>query len=330
MSREVTRTTPDDLIRLSTPVSKVLVDSELEVVVTGAGGWLGRATLEMLDNALGTRADSRVHAYGSTGRWESLRSGRRVLVRPLTELPALTVGPHLFTHLAFSTREHAERQGVDAYVAGNRGITELVVGHLGEAMPVGLFMPSSGAVYRGEDGTTNPYGALKLEDEFVMLELASPKAPGSNHCRTVIPRVFNLGGQFLNKPSAYALGSILGDIGRGGPVRLKADHPVVRSYVHVADLIELAFAVMLGPGPIPDRPFDTAGEREIEIGELATMAIEVCGRPDILIERPKMSGTAADRYVGDGSIMHRLANDYGVALRTLPQQIRDTAFYMGI
>ena len=145
--------------------------------------------------------------------------------------------------------------------------------------------------------------------------------------RVVIPRLFNLAGPFLNKAD-YVLGSIIRDIDRGGPIRLRACGPVVRSYVHVGDLVDLAFTIMLRDGPAPRQAFDTAGEREIEVGELAELVASVLGEPGMEVLRPALDGTPADVYAGDPVVMNLLARAYEIDLKQLPRQIEDTARYM--
>ena len=151
-----------------------------------------------------------------------------------------------------SQRESCASQlGVHDYIARNEEITELVLTHVRGSRPVGMLVPSSGAVYLGEDLVSNPYGVLKARDERRFIEIASEQAGPESAFRLVIPRVFNLAGPFLNKPDHYVLGSIIEDIVRGGPIRLRAAGPVVRSYVHVGDLIDLSFAMMVGEGSDP-------------------------------------------------------------------------------
>jgi nucleoside-diphosphate-sugar epimerase len=137
-----------------------------------------------------------------------------------------------------------------------------------------------------------------------------------------------LAGPFLHKPDHFVLGSIIQDIARGGPIRIRADHPVVRSYVHVGDLVDLIVATLLDPEPVPVAAFDTAGEREIEVGELARLAASVLGHPEMPIERPPVDSGRSDRYVGDPAVMHQLARRAGIELKPLPAQIEDTARFM--
>jgi hypothetical protein len=76
------------------------------------------------------------------------------------------------------------------------------------------------------------------------------------------------------------------------------------------------------------KPLDTAGEREIELSELAQLCATVLGRRDIQIERPSVRGDQVDRYVGDGTAMHTRAARYGITLATLPGQINETANFL--
>jgi UDP-glucuronate decarboxylase len=307
-----------------------LVDSGLDVVVTGGGGWLGQATLEMLESTLGEQLFTRVHVFASERRTVSLRSGTRLDVYSLGEIPKLSIGPHVLAHYAFATRELVSGLGLTDYVAHNEEISQHVADHVQRTRPVGLLVPSSGAVYLGDELATNPYGVLKARDERRFHDLAGEERGGRPSLRLVVPRLFNLAGPYLNKPDHYVLGSIIRDIGRGGPIELRAIHRVVRSYVHVGDLVELAFAIMLGEGPAPIGPFDTAGEQEIEVGQLAELAASVLGKPGMAIRRPPIDDSVTDRYVGDSSPMDSLCRDYQLEMRRLPSQIEDTAAYMGL
>jgi UDP-glucuronate decarboxylase len=320
---------PTGLLRLPVEVASRLDASDLEVVVTGGTGWMGRATLEMLESSFGPDLVARTHVFGSSARPLVLRSGSEIQIHALSALSDLRLGKHLVAHFAFATREFVQELGPGEYIRRNQGLTELVSDHLARSDAVGLFVPSSGAAYAGGDLDTNPYGALKRSDEeryLAMMHGTSDVTVG----RVIVPRVFNLAGPFLNKPDRYALGSILTDIGNGGPVRLTAAHPVVRSYVHVADVVALAFAVLTGDGPVPGRPFDTAGAGEIEVGELASLATSLLGQDGMLVERPPLDGQGPDRYVGDPTEMDALVRAYGLTAASLREQIRDTARYLGV
>ncbi|MGD0395075.1 MAG: hypothetical protein ABSC41_20835, partial [Acidimicrobiales bacterium] len=110
------------LLSLSPTIGQRLVESELDVVVTGGGGWLGRATIEMLESTLGSDTATRVHVFASSRRSMRLRSGTELEVLPLRELPRLNIGPHLLAHFAFATREQVSRLGNAQYIARNEEI----------------------------------------------------------------------------------------------------------------------------------------------------------------------------------------------------------------
>jgi UDP-glucuronate decarboxylase len=311
-------------LRFSSATEERLVESGLEVVVTGGGGWLGQATLEMLESSLGAQVVTRVHAFASSARTLRLRSGTEMMVSALRDLPLLRAQPRLVAHYAFGTREHVSRIGIAEYIARNEEITRLVASHVSRTRPVGALVMSSGAVYFGDQLVDNPYGVLKARDEDLFFDIAASLGTNATTPRVVVPRLFNLAGPFLNKPE-YVLGSIVRDIANGGPIRLHADHPVVRSYVHVRDLIDLCFSMMLGDSPIPEKAFDTAGEREIEVGELAELSASVLGCSGMPIRRPPVDDSRVDRYVGDPTMIDFLARSYGIEFTTLVHQIEDTA-----
>jgi UDP-glucuronate decarboxylase len=317
-------------LMFSDPISTSLAHSDLELVVTGAGGWIGQATIEMLESSLGPSFSQRVHLFASYPRTMTLRSGTSVQCQSLDQLHSTTVGSHLLVHLAYVTKEFVAERGPLAFIDANAHISATIQAHVQNTDVVGLFFPSSGAVY-GTDGeidddlASNPYGALKFRDEqrFRAL-LSSPQ-------RAAVIRLFNLSGPFLTKSDRFVLGSILKDLASGRIVNLMADRPVIRSYIHVQDLVELAFAIMLGHVDGPNQSFDTAGEREIEVGELALLAAAVLGKGAIEIERPPMASDGSpDRYVGDGAVQRSLAAQLGQQFFGLEDQIKDTATFLNI
>src|SRR5271167_804969 len=77
------------------------------VVVVGAGGWLGMATLELLHGLFGERFRDRVRCFGSSARDLALRGGVTVEQKPLSSLADLRSSPTLVLHLAFLTQEKA-------------------------------------------------------------------------------------------------------------------------------------------------------------------------------------------------------------------------------
>ena len=307
---------------------KALNSGDQRFIITGAGGWIGRAVLTLLHEALGPDAFAlRVLAYASHARREILPGGVVVEMQPLAALTALPTGPCIVLHLAFLTRDKVAVMGHESYVTSNRAITAMLARAMERLRPEAMFVASSGAVYRADrsvehDLAANPYGALKVEDERQFAALGA-----SFGTRVTIARIFNLAGPFMNKLQSYALGSILSDIAAKRPVTLRARHPVLRSYCDVCDVAALALALLLAPTK-PVILFDTAGAEVIEVGALATRALAVLGAKKLGVERQFDPALPADRYVGDGAAQAFLAKQYGLEPYSLDQQIMRTAEYI--
>jgi UDP-glucuronate decarboxylase len=316
--------------RLPPSLASALHASDLGVVVTGAGGWLGQAAVEMLAEVFGESAGQRLALFSSNERMHRLPSGEPLACRPFASIAELPARPWLFFHFAYVTRDRLGEFGLAEYVRVNRVITGEVIEAARRVKAAGLFVPSSGAVYRRNrelesDLVKNPYGVLKLEDEQAFAGLAHELG-----CRALIPRVFNLAGPFINKLGSYALSSLILAAQQGQPLSIRAAHRVVRSYIHVADLIGLALAILLEGGPEPIARFDTAGERAVEVGELATCIQSTLGTR-LPIERPPLNPdrNTDDIYVGEREPMQSLMARYHIDLMPLEDQIRDTARYLG-
>lgn len=300
-----------------------LRESDWRFVVTGASGWVGMATLELLHAALDEQASSRVLAFGSTTRELLLRNGRRVLQRPMTALEDLAPVPTMLLHYAFLTRDRVAGMSLHDYVAQNRAISEQVECCARSFGTRAALVLSSGAVYAQEgeltcDLNANPYGVLKLEDEARFTCWAEDCG-----AKLLLPRLFNLSGPYINKLETYALATLIRAAQTDEPMRIRAAHPVVRSYTAVEDLLAVNLW-HLAQGARTVVRFDTAGEREVEIGELALEVKRVVGST-LPVVRPPLENTRIDRYVGNGAKYAELLAEAGITPQTLPQQIARTA-----
>lgn len=303
-----------------------LLESDTRMIVTGAGGWLGLATLEMLHSILGQAFQRRVVCFGSSARVLTLRGGTQIAQQPLAALADLSCQPSLVLHLAFLTQQKNMAMSADEFVEANRGIAQQVSATLERVGALGIFVASSGAAYladrAGGPESKELYGWLKLEDEarFDRWRRETGKA-------AVIARVFNLSGPYINRRSSYALASFVADALANRPISIRATNRVYRSYVSIEELMSVAVGVLT------DRPgktvkFDTAGEATYELGEIAE-AVQVALGRDLGVRRPPLSSEqSSDRYVGDGKAFAALRRELSVPELALPDQIRQTAAYM--
>jgi nucleoside-diphosphate-sugar epimerase len=301
-----------------------LLDSDRRIVIVGAGGWLGLATLELLHRLLGERLKDRVALFGSNERHLALRGGLEIRQQPLTRLLELEQAPTIVLHLAFLTQEKAKVMSKSAYVEANRAISGAVMECLDRIGAESVFLPSSGAVYSVGDSDASPsvrlYGELKLEDEIAFMRWAEQR-----EAACVVTRVFNLSGPYINKHSSYALASFIADVLAQRPIEIRAAHLVYRSYVAISELMSVVFGVLT------DRhasvTFDTAGEREVEMGDLAEAVRAALGGAS-QVQRAALAERPVDRYVGDGARYQRWRNELGIPQRKLYEQIAATAQFM--
>lgn len=308
-------------------VARVLGGQPGPIAVTGATGWFGAVTLDLLAAALGDRAPELVTAYAGRPRTIEV-SGSRWQVRALEDLVLADPAPQTLLHFGYLTRDRVAAMGVDAYVAANVAITAHVLDAIAVHRPVAVVMTSSGAVY-GPDGRlahdvmTNPYGSLKRLDE---LAVRAAVADVGGTC--VIPRVFSVAGPHITKPELYALGSMIGMAQRGGPVEVRARGPVVRSYCGVDEVVSLSLWAALGSRtPRTDLVFDTGGT-PVEVGELAHVVADVHGLPAGSVVRTLDANVAPDVYVGNSETMAAMATTAALTLRSTGDLVRQTATWV--
>ena len=241
----------------------------------------------MLERTLGAAFDQQVSAWASRERTVQLRSGRSVPVRALGDAQPGDTDGALVLHFAFLTRDRIADLGADAFTDANRAITRTVLDLFAAGAPRALVYASSGAAHAADE----PYGIAKQHDEAAFRE-ACDRVGAS----CVIPRIFSISGPYMTKPTLYALGDLILQAQRDDRLRIRAAHPVIRSYVAAADLLALCLAA--AAEPTQDLVFDSGGEI-VEVGDLADAVRRVAGRPDLPIERTWDPAAPADRYVGD-------------------------------
>lgn len=314
-------------LSFSEDLSAILNASEHRFVVTGSSGWLGRATLEMLRRSLGEAFRRRVIAIGTKSGELQLSDGLRSPVEALSSWKGDPSNSLILFHYAFLTKDRVAHLSEPDYIAANRAISTTVRRWLSNGRIKGVIMPSSGAVYdvlynKDRDGDANLYGRLKLEDEEVFAQACE-----ATSAHLVIPRVFNLSGPFINKFDSYALASIIVNVLRDEPISLRAAYPVIRSYVYIGDLIELCLRDVMARASGITR-FDTAGEVELEIGDLAKIVCIQLGSPNLPINRPPFASNRKDLYLGNRQQLMAVAQQCNVTMLPIDQQIFETASYI--
>ena len=307
---------------LTEHIASALRQSPQRIVVTGASGWLGRATLDLLHDALGDAFGTRVVCFGSRRGEVRLSPSRMIEQCPLSEFGTLPCQPTWLLHFAFLGKERVEAMPEAEYRAANGAIRQTVIDALDPIGVEAAFIASSGAARRSDDPSGSPamrlYGALKRDDEHAFANWAEASCTNAT-----IARIFNMSGPHINKLDSYALSSFLRDALAGGPVVVRARHDVRRGYVAIRELMSLVFALLL-EGRSGVTRFDSGGD-EIELGALAEMIATSLG---CAVERPTLRTGAADIYLGDDESYRRLLARHRIASVPLAEQIAETVMFL--
>ena len=308
---------------LSGPARDALRASGHRIVITGAGGWIGLATLELLQQCLGPDFQRRVVAFGSADRILTLRDGTEVAQRPLAEVPELPAQASLVLHLAFLTKDKVAHMDEAEYVRANRALSQTVLDSLDAIGANAVFVASSGAARSAGDPAAAPamrlYGSLKKVDEDAFAAWAE-----QGDRRAVIARIFNLAGPYINKHETYALASFILDAVEGRAIYVTSTREVIRGYVAIRELMSLVFVLLLD-GPRGATRFDTGGE-PMEMQEIAERVAALLG--PVPVQRASQVSGPADRYVGDDASYRALLERHGVESIDFDTQVSETAGYL--
>jgi len=308
---------------LEPAIAQALKADGRRIVITGAGGWIGLATLDLLGTALGEDFAKRVRAFGSSDRTLRLSDGTPILQRPLADLAWLPREPTIVLHTAFLTKDRAEAMDEAAYRAANAAIRDRVMGALDPIGAQAIFVASSGAAAKADDPQASPamrlYGAMKREDEAIFTNWAERKGKTA-----VIARLYALAGPRINKPQAYAIASFILDALAARPIAVRSPREVVRAYAAIREVMSLAFALLLqGPGVTR---FDSGGA-PLELAQVAAKVAALV--PGASVTRAALTDPVGDIYHGDGAAYAALLAAHAIApvpLRTaLAETLADLA-----
>jgi len=293
------------------------------IIIVGAGGWLGMATLELLHLALGDQQfDARVVCFGARARALELRSGKTVAQHVLAELSHLPPCPSFLLHLAFLTKDKALEMDEAAYCEANRALSQMIRAALDKIGVEGAFVASSGAAYSAHDPRADDalrlYGALKCEDENTF----SAWAHEANKV-AIITRVFNVSGRYISQDKPYALFDFIRCALDRQPIVVRAPRRIERGYVAIRELLSLVFAFLLHTSRDVVR-FDTGGQA-IELLDLARVVADIAAVP---VERAPITERDANHYVGDGIAYAALLSKFNIAPVSLTEQVRETYDYL--
>jgi nucleoside-diphosphate-sugar epimerase len=293
------------------------------VAVVGASGWIGKGLLDQILVSNPGLTPDRLRLFGSTRRSLAL-GGRDLEIEPLDAETRLGDGDWLVVHAALVGVDRVEDSDQAEVRRRNDALMRQVLALAATGATRRLVFFSSGAAGRPDAGgpAKQAYGRMKLAHE------AEVAAWAARTGRAVLtPRVFNLGGPYINYVEIYALGDFILGLARHGRIAISAADPVFRSFVHLSEMARVILDMAVDDAQSA-QPFDVGGVEIVELGALARAVGEALGLTDPAIDRPAPGGGPGDWYVGDGRRYQSALFQRGEHPTPLKQIIADTVAYL--
>lgn len=296
----------------------------MKVAITGASGWLGRASIHQLVNNFCVQKDS-IYCFGSSDKYIKV-DGTEFKVHSMKSIVDLGE-VDLFIHLAFKTRDYVATVPLTEYVNVNRYLTDKAVEYVQRTCPRSVITISSGAVFDSprfsslaKDISSNPYGVLKIEEENRLSEIT--EECGST---LIINRLWGLSGRDVQNPRPFALYDFIEKALSNSTISIRSGHRVRRRYVDARELVSLCIALSLRG----DSMLFNSGGPFVEIGELAGIVIKTLNS-DSEITREDPSGALDDNYFAKDYDYERLLMEVsGSHPMPITNQILESSQYFG-
>jgi nucleoside-diphosphate-sugar epimerase len=293
------------------------------VAVIGASGWVGMALIDQILAAAPALAGERLRLFGSQAR--SLNMGDQTLsIETLEDASVLDAGDWLVLHAGIIGADRVEGGDLGEVRRQNDTLLAKVLTLAETAATDRLVVFSSGAAQRPDVGgpAKQAYGRLKRDHEIEATAWAVRTGRP-----VLLPRIFSLGGPYINHTRAYALGDFILQAAAGkGRITIGAAVPVIRSFVHVLDAARVVLDMAVDDTEGPE-PFDICLGRETELQTLAETVASALGQAPI-ITRPPIAAVQGDRYVGEGARFQAALARLGQDPASLDQMTADTIAWL--
>ena len=147
------------------------------------------------------------------------------------------------------------------------------------------------------------YAAAKRDAEQAVMELGRQQGKSVS-----IARCFAFVGAWLPRNQHFAIGNFIENGLRGGPITVKAKHPVYRSYMHADDLVD--WLLTIAENGRPDCPiYNVGSDQGILLGDLAQL---IAHEFKVTAVVPEITEAIIDRYV---PCVDRAKNELGLQIR---------------
>ena len=290
----------------------------LNIIITGASGFIGRATLQYFYKIFQDKIGELVFPISASQK--NIKLSNNFSIKTYDYSHNFDKNKtYIILHYSYATKARLETLSDDEFNKNCQKINDSLSKIIKNYRIESLIFPSSGAIYNQK----NPYAQNKINDELYFLDLSK-----KYNFNLMIPRIFNLGGPFINQPQTYALNNFILQAKANKKIIINANNDVFRSYIHVENLIDLFFKWLIDKDKETPLIFDVSHPNKIEIKDLAKKIIEVLKIDCEIILPNYNSQNPSDDYVGDSRKILSLCKRYQIDLKYLEQIILDTNLFL--
>lgn len=281
------------------------------ICITGASGWIGKETSELLFTTLGSDFQNRVTLVTSKGDDISLRSGS---FGSISWDNFVQNGDFdLILHFAFLNQDRVKELGAELFVEINRKITSGVLHVASRNLSGDILAASSGAAssYKSDLKSSSSYEVYsgiknEMESRFLL---------SGNFRHLGLMRIWNISGIYAKLEAPYALSSFITQAMRSDTIRVNVAPETLRTYVNAQEMI---WVYLMSLGTLDYVVLDSGGFT-ISLMDLANLVSSSMGNKRV-VSNP-VAPSSLINYTPDVSKFNSLASGFSLELSSMQEQI---------
>jgi nucleoside-diphosphate-sugar epimerase len=284
-----------------------------KIVLTGASGWLGKETADLLAEALGDGFEERLIFVSSTPK--NVLIQHKVITTLGWDVLNSLSDVDLLIHFSFLNQDKANELGFTKYIAANRRIILEIDQFLNRNPGCEVLVASSGATHRfrgdiNSDKSMEVYAALKLE--------AEQSALANIHIDTLlIMRIWNVTGSGLSLKAPYAIANFFLQGIHTSEIEVMGNGTSARTYVDAKEMMSV-FILSLSKGK---KITMDSGGFTISFSQLAQKIAAILDLPASSVRFTGESKEISD-YIPDANPFNGRAKNLNIMLSDIDSQIK--------